>query len=173
MGTASRPTRALGARPSDRSIVGPGCTASPSVGSESRCRPSTHPVRPLRDHPRPIPLQLGLAIAQQCAPIGRRHGLLHPPSPFRGPPRPRATARTLQTNEMALYRCPPSAFFFSPPQRGRGGSDWPDILGSPLPFTNHREGYTPSGVVQPMRKRARRPAVQFLPRLGSFAVLNS
>lgn len=42
-----------------------------------------------RDHPRPIPLQLGLAIAQQWSPIGRRHGLLHPPSPFCGSPPPR------------------------------------------------------------------------------------
>lgn len=88
-------------------------------------------------------------------------------------PLPHATAPTLQTNEMALYRCPPSPFFFSPPQRGREGSDWPDVLGSPLAFTNHGERYTPSGVVQPMRKRARRPAVQFLPQVGSFAVLNS
>lgn len=86
MGTASRPIRALGARPSDRGFFGR--TARPARASQEACRPLSLSAR-CRDHPRPIPLQLGLAMAQQRAPIGRRHGLLHPPSLFCGSPPPR------------------------------------------------------------------------------------
>lgn len=176
MGTVPRPARALRVQPADRSTFTP---AAQTARMSCRGADAGRPVRPSvrsRDDPRPIPLQLGLAMTRQGAPIGCRHGpptpsflaMAHPLTPL--PPR---FSSTLQTNEMAVYRRPPSAFFFSPPQRGKGSSDWRDVLGSPCPFTNHGERYTPSGVVQPMRRRARRPAVQFLPRLGSFAVLNS
>lgn len=64
------------------------------------------------------------------------------PSPFTPTPSPK-----LQANEKALYRRPPFAFSFFPPRRGRRHSDWPDVLGSPLPLTNHQGRYTPSGVL--------------------------
>lgn len=49
----------------------------------------------------------------------------------------------LQANETALYRLPPSAFFFPLPS-GRRSSDWPDVLGSPLPLTNTEKGTLPA-----------------------------
>lgn len=155
-----------------------GCTDCTSVQSRSRSRPTSQPVHPPQGRPEANPTAArscdGTAVSTHWLPprppTPSFFATAHSSLPFLTP---RRFSSTLQTNEMAVYRRPPTAFFFSPPQRGRGSSDWPDVLGSSRPFTNHGERYTPSRVVQPMRRRARRLAVQFLPRLGSFAILNA
>lgn len=98
-----------------------------------------------------------MAVSADWPQLGVSASLLLPSAPTSAP--------ELQANEMALYRRPLFAFFFSPPWRGRRSSDWPNVLGSPLSFTNQRERYTPSGVFQPIARRPRRPALQFHPRL--------
>lgn len=78
--------------------------------------------------------------------------------PFSCAPTP---APKLQANEKALYRCPPFAFFFSPPWRGRRRSEWsdrprkpPSVHQSPWEVHSQRS-------FRPITKRPRSPAVLF------------
>lgn len=75
--------------PPTASIFRPAAQPARASGRRADAGRPLSPSARSRDHPRPIPLQLGLAITQQWSPIGRRHGLLHPPSPFCGSPPPR------------------------------------------------------------------------------------
>lgn len=118
-----------------------GCAGCTSVLWASRRRLTRQPGRPPQGPPGANP-----TAARSCDCTASSAHRLPPGAPTAPPslfcvPHPRrpslALAPTLQTNETGLYRRPPSAFLFSPPQRGRGSSDWPDVLGSPLSFTNH------------------------------------
>lgn len=65
MGTTPRSARALRVQPADRSTFTPAAqTARASCRGENAGRPVSQSARS-RDDPRPIPLQLGLAMARQ------------------------------------------------------------------------------------------------------------
>lgn len=117
----------------------------------------------------PIILQLGLAIRQQRVQIGYCYEF-RPPLPFLFAPIPAPWA---SGQWKALYRRPPFALYFSPPRRGGGVLTGQTVLGSSIPFTNHRGCCTPSGVSANYSAPATQcPAVRFR-HIPGFTVLNS
>lgn len=117
---------------------------------------------------RPIILQLGLAIRQQRVQIGYCYEF-RPPSLSLLPPFQLLSFRPMKKRFIDAL---PS--LSTSPHLGEGGGvlTGQTVLGSPIPFTNHRGCCTPSGV-SANYKAATAPSRAVSPATPGFTVLNS
>lgn len=117
---------------------------------------------------RPIILQLGLAIIQQRVQIGYCYEF-RPPSLSLLPPFQLLSFRPMRRRFIDAL---PS--LSTSPHLGEGGDilTGQTVLGSPIPFTNHRGSCTPSGV-SANYKAATAPCRAVSPATPGFTVLNS
>ena len=117
---------------------------------------------------RPIILQLGLAIRQQRVQIGYCYEF-RPPSLSILPPFQLLSFRPMRRRFIDAL---PS--LSTSPHLGEGGDvlTGQTVLGSPIPFTNHRGSCTPSGL-SANYKAATAPCRAVSPATPGFTVLNS